>query len=256
MELAIQREWMKMARDNLQANRSKIIEEIMPDQKKIFAEKADQYELLVDREDYQHNILPALQNIVSFKELNVVELGAGTGRLTRLLTPLAKAIFGFDLSPAMLQVAAAKLSPHHHGQLAVADHRHIPLDSHVADIIISGWSYCYLVVSHKETWEQELTAGLAEIKRVLRPGGTFIILETLGTGYETPFVYESLVDYFAQLKNRGFQKTWIRTDFRFRSLAEASSSIGFFFGDEMAQKVIDNNWITLPECTGIWWQKI
>ena len=35
----------------------------MPDQKKIFAEQADQYELLVDREDYQQNILPALQNI-------------------------------------------------------------------------------------------------------------------------------------------------------------------------------------------------
>ena len=228
----------------------------MPDQSKIFAEQADQYEQLVEREDYQHNILPALQNIVSFEGLNVVELGAGTGRLTRLLAPFAKTLYGFDLFPAMLRVADAKLSPHHHGQLAVADHRHIPLDSHVADVIISGWSYCYLVVSHKESWEQGLAAGLAEIKRVLRPGGTFIILETLGTGHETPFVNDSLVDYFAYLENGGFQKTWIRTDFRFKSLAEASSSIGFFFGDEMAQKVIDNNWVILPECTGIWWQKI
>ena len=228
----------------------------MPDQKKIFAEQADQYELLVDREDYQQNILPALQNIVSFNGLNIVELGAGTGRLTRLLAPLTKTLYAFDLSPAMLQVAQTQLLPQHHGQLAVAEHRHIPLDDHVADVIISGWSYCYLVVSHKETWEEELVAGLAEIKRVLRPGGTFIILETLGTGHETPFVYDSLADYFAYLENAGFQKTWIRTDFRFKSLAEASSSIGFFFGDEMAQKVIDNNWVILPECTGIWWRKI
>ena len=95
----------------------------------------------------------------------------------------------------------------------------------------------------------------AEIKRVLRPGGTFIILETLGTGHETPFVNESLVDYFTYLENEGFQKSWIRTDFHFKSLAEASSAIGFFFGDEMAQKVIDNNWVILPECTGIWWKK-
>ena len=228
----------------------------MPDYEKIYTQQADHYELLVDREDYQHNILPALQDIVSFDGQNIVELGAGTGRLTRLLVPLAKTLHGFDLSPAMLQVAAAKLSPQSHGQLAVADHRYLPLDSHIADIIISGWSYCYLVVSHKETWEKELTAGLAEIKRVLRPGGIFIILETLGTGHETPFVYESLIDYFAFLENKGFQKNWIRTDYHFKSLEEASSSISFFFGDEMAQKVVDNNWVILPECTGIWWRKI
>ncbi|RAP21073.1 hypothetical protein C2W64_03656 [Brevibacillus laterosporus] len=27
---------------------------------------------------------------------------------------------------------------------------------------------------------------MSEIKRVLRPGGTAIIFETMGTGYETP----------------------------------------------------------------------
>lgn len=227
----------------------------MPNYKKIYAQQADQYELLVNREDYQHNILPALQNIVPFKGLDVVELGAGTGRLTRLLAPLAKSIYGFDLSPAMLQVADDKLSPQHHGQLAVADHRHVPLRNHTADVIISGWSYCYLVVSYKETWGKVLAAGLTEIERVLRPGGTFIVLETLGTGHENPFVYDSLGEYYAYLEDRGFQKTWIRTDLRFRSLEEASSSIGFFFGEEMAQKVIDQNWMIVPECTGIWWKK-
>lgn len=227
----------------------------MPDHKRIYLEQADQYEYLVECEDYQHNILPALQNIVSFKAMDVVELGTGTGRLTRLLAPLAQTIHGFDLSPAMLQVANAKLLPQYQGQLAVADHQHIPLDNHTADIIISGWSYCYLAVSHPETWKSKLDKGLAEISRVLRPGGTFIVLETLGTGHETPFVPESLTDYFTYLEENGFQKAWIRTDFQFESLEEASSSIGFFFGDEMAQQVIDNNWLILPECTGIWWKK-
>jgi len=228
----------------------------MPDYEKIYTQQADQYQLLIEREDYRQNILPALQNIAPLEGRNVVELGAGTGRLTRLLSPLAKTLHAFDLSPAMLQVAATTLSPLQRRRLAVAEHRHIPLVNHSADVIISGWSYCYLVVSHRECWEKELAAGLAEIKRVLRPGGTFIILETLGTGHETPSVPESLADYFTYLENAGFQNNWIRTDFRFKSLEEASSAIGFFFGDEMAQKVIDNNWIILPECTGIWWRKI
>ena len=56
-----------------------------------------------------------------------------------------------------------------------------------------------------------------------------------------------------ELLEQGFAYTWIRTDFKFESLAEAAALNRFFFGDEMAQRVIDNNWVILPECTGIWW---
>ena len=30
----------------------------------------------------------------------------------------------------------------------------------------------------------------------------------------------------------------------------------FFFGDELGDKVRQNNWVILPECTGIWWRRI
>ncbi len=228
----------------------------MPDHEKIYFEQADRYEHLVGREDYQHNLLPALQDIVDFSGKDIIELGAGTGRLTRLLAPLAATIHAFDHSPAMLRVAQTKVPSITRWQPAVADHRHIPLPPRSADIIVSGWSFCYLVMSNQETWEQELSKGVAEIERLLRPDGTFIILETLGTGHETPFVYESLADYYTYLERVGFQRTWIRTDFRFETLEEAESAIDFFFGEPLAQKVVDHHWATLPECTGIWWKSI
>ena len=28
----------------------------------------------------------------------------------------------------------------------------------------------------------------------------------------------------------------------------------FFFGDEMADEVVRQNWVVLPECTGVWWK--
>jgi hypothetical protein len=91
------------------------------------------------------------------------------------------------------------------------------------------------------------------MKRIVRPGGMIVLLETQGTGFASPHAPPPLVPYYAFLESAGFSSTWIRTDFRFESLTEAESLIRFFFGDELAQKVVDQNWIVLPECTGIWW---
>lgn len=50
-----------------------------------------------------------------------------------------------------------------------------------------------------------------------------------------------------------FGATWIRTDYRFESLDEAERLTRFFFGGALADEVVRRKWITLPECTGLWW---
>jgi hypothetical protein len=120
-------------------------------------------------------------------------------------------------------------------------------------LVISGWSICYLALSGPG-WQDELTRGLVEFQRVLKPGGKIIIIETLGTGYEFPERYEVLTPYFEFLESHGFQSTFIRTDYHFRDLDEAKELSAFFFGDELAQQVVEKNWVILPECTGLWWK--
>jgi ubiquinone/menaquinone biosynthesis C-methylase UbiE len=227
----------------------------MPDLEEVYSKHADQYDLLVSREDYQGNIFRALNEIRPFHALDVVELGAGTGRLTCMLAPVVKSIQAFDASQHMLDVAIARLQEGglRNWRVDVADHRDLPLENQVADVAISGWSIVYMVVWHKQTWQRELRKALAEMKRVLRPGGTIILLETLGTGHETPHPPDELQSYFAYLDSAGFSSTWIRTDYQFVSVAEAEALTRFFFGDELAEKVARANWSILPECTGIWW---
>lgn len=93
------------------------------------------------------------------------------------------------------------------------------------------------------------------MKRVLRPGGTAIIIETLGTATETPRPPSShLADLYSWLETgHGFASSWIRTDYQFVSLREAEELTWFFFGLEMAELVVREKLIILPECTGIWW---
>ena len=53
----------------------------MPSFAQIYAQHADEYDALVSREDYEGNLMPALQAIRALQRLDIVEFGAGTGRL-------------------------------------------------------------------------------------------------------------------------------------------------------------------------------
>jgi ubiquinone/menaquinone biosynthesis C-methylase UbiE len=225
----------------------------------IYAHHADHYEALVVREDYQGNILRALREIHPLEGQSVVEFGAGTGRLTLLLAPLVRSIHAYDGSAHMLEVATDKLKQTGllNWRTDVADNTRLPETDSSADMVIEGWSFAHAVGWYPDSWREEIGKALSEMRRIVRPGGTMILMETMGTGSETPKApTDGLAECYRWLETqRGFQHRSIRTDYRFESLAEAESLSRFFFGDEMAEAVLRNNWVILPECTGIWWLK-
>lgn len=226
----------------------------MPDHQLIYQEHAEEYERLISREDYQGRLLPALQGITGLEGKDVVELGAGTGRLTCLLARRVRSIRAFDASQAMLEVARRKLeqSGLRNWRLEAADHRHIPAPDGCAEIAIAGWSLCYLVDWSGAGWRAAVEQALAEMRRMLRTGGTLIVLETLGTGFETPHAPDNLQEYYNMLDTLGFSSTWVRTDYQFTSPSEAVELTRFFFGEELAGEVEAQERVILPECTGIW----
>jgi ubiquinone/menaquinone biosynthesis C-methylase UbiE len=227
-------------------------------QRKIYQTDGDRYEALISREDYSGNIPQALDEIVNIDGLDVIDLGAGTGRLAVMLAPRVRSMRAFDASEEMLRVCRERLAASglSHWQAEVADHRSIPVADHSADLAVSGWSVAYLYVWNPETWRVELEKWLGEMKRVLRPGSFVILFESLGTGNESPVHLEHLKDYYPWLEEVGFQHKWIRTDYKFESIEEAEELSRFFFGDSLGDRVRENNWLVLPECTGLWWLRV
>jgi ubiquinone/menaquinone biosynthesis C-methylase UbiE len=230
----------------------------MPSQKQIYLTEAGQYESLISREDYQANIPRALDEIVKVDGLDVLDLGAGTGRLANMLAPRVKSMRAFDLSAHMLEVVRDKLrkSGLKNGLAAVADHRALPLASHSADLMVSGWSVSYLAVWNPASWRDELEKWLGEMKRVLRPSSFIVLFESLGTGVESPIKLDHLKDFYPWLDEAGFQSKWIRTDYKFDAVEQSAEIAGFFFGDWMRDRINQNKWAILPECTGVWWKRI
>ena len=230
----------------------------MPTQEDIYKTEGDKYEALIACEDHQGNILKSLIEIKPLKNLVVYDLGAGTGRLAGLLAPLVKHVHAFDTSEEMLRVCREKFSRSEltNWQVDVADHRQLPVNDKSADLVVSGWSVSYLAVWQPASWRSELEKWMAEMHRILKPGAHIILLESLGTGNESPIKLKHLENYYPWLEEVGFKHKWIRTDYKFASLEEAEYLSRFFFGDELGDKVKKNKWQILPECTGVWWKEM
>ena len=225
----------------------------------IYRNRAEQFDRLAAREDARGNLFGALSEITPLSGLDVVEFGAGSGRLTRLLSVAVERIFAFDIEPAMLKQADASMraSGMTNWRLALGDNAGMPLASACADLVIEGWSFAHVIGWYPHDWLARTDAMLAEMTRILKPGGMAVLIETLGTGRRSPQPTEKLARLYRHWRERhGFESRWIRTDFQFASPEEADELTRFFFGDQLADECLTGDAVILPECTGIWWKRI
>jgi ubiquinone/menaquinone biosynthesis C-methylase UbiE len=228
----------------------------MPTFEEIYAEHGDMYDHLVSREDVRGNLIQALQEVKPLAGLDVIEFGAGTGRITRQLVPLVKFVRAYDASAHMLSVARRRLeeSGFTNWAVEVADNKALPAADASADLSIAGWAFGHQTEWAADRWQVEIGAAVDEMLRVVRPGGAAVIFETMGTGARTPAPpTPQLAAYYAWLENvRGFAYKWIRTDYHFESVDEGVELFRFFFGDGLAEMVAREGSVIVSECTGVW----
>lgn len=114
-----------------------------------------------------------LQLVASKNPTTVLDIATGTGDLAILMTSTsAKEIIGLDISAGMLEVGKKKIAERKLDskiQMVLGDSENIPYPDNYFDAITVAFG-----VRNFETLEK----GLAEILRVLKPNGIFVILET------------------------------------------------------------------------------
>jgi len=101
----------------------------------------------------------------------ILELGAGTGRISCPLADDGHAVLALDSMPSMLAALAQRVAARSRpGTITPieADMRRLPLDDASVDLVIAPFN----ALMHLYTWT-ELLACFREVQRVLLPGGTF-----------------------------------------------------------------------------------
>ena len=103
----------------------------------------------------------------------ILDIATGTGDLAiNLAETSAEEIVGLDISPGMLEVGKEKVKAKqldNRVKMIIGDSENMPFEDNTFDAITVAFG-----VRNFETLEN----GLKDILRVLKPGGTFVILET------------------------------------------------------------------------------
>jgi len=229
----------------------------MADYKNIYQTQADAYAELVSAEDHEGHLARTLRTLLAPADKTVVEVGAGTGRVTRILLDLnARHVVATELESSMLQQAQKTLADQRDRvRFAEADARRIPVDDKSADLYVAGWVLAHFRSWHPSSWKSEIRQCLDEADRVATDH--IAIIDTLGTGHNTPTVSSELAEYHAWLEEtQGFERTELRTDYKFASSAEAERVLPFFFGDRIYAHIPQGAApVVVPECTGLWTRK-
>jgi len=118
-----------------------------------FAQVAEAYDRA--RPGYPPEVGPWL---VGQRPVSVLELGAGTGRLTADLVRLGHDVMATDPLPEMLRLLTGRLPD---VRTAVASAEDLPLPDRSVDVVVSAQAFHWF----------EPARALPEIARVLRPGG-------------------------------------------------------------------------------------
>lgn len=124
---------------------------------------------LIDLAMRSRDVMAEREKLVPRAMGTVLEVGVGSGLNLALYAPAAARLYGLDPSAELERMARRRLR---HVRVPVrlimGSAEAVPLPDRSVDTVVSTWTLCSI---------PDPARALAEIKRVLRPGGCFIFIE-------------------------------------------------------------------------------
>ncbi len=126
--------------------------------------RPDLYELENRAIDPDGLVLAAMRELAPWAGRTLVDLGCGSGYWLPGNAAEASAVIGVEPDPALVTLAAARDG---RARVRPGSAEHLPLSDASVDVVHARFAYF---------WPPDCEAGLTEVLRVLRPGGTLVVV--------------------------------------------------------------------------------
>jgi len=172
------------------------------------------YEIENAAVDHERTLAAAVSATAKWEQRDLLDLGCGAGYWLPGYAEHARSVVGVEPDPSLLTAAAARSRD---VQVLRGSAEHIPLPDACVDVVHARFAYFF---------PPGCDAGLAEVMRVLRPGGTLVVIDNdhrwgqfadliAGSSWAAPQGSVNVTDrWWAE---RGAQRQAVRSSWQFQS---------------------------------------
>ncbi len=207
----------------------------------------DWYELENQAVDRAGHVLAAMRAIAPWAGRTLVDLGCGTGYWLSRYAGEAARVVGVEPDPALRPAALRAAGALPATEVLAGSAEHLPLADNSADIVHARFAYFF---------PPGADAGLAEVLRVLRPGGQLVVVDNdyrwgefagllAAAAARPPLQTAAIVD--AWWRDRGAARHEVRSELRFASRADLASVLSIEFPAAVARDWLRSH----PAATGL-----
>ncbi len=204
----------------------------------------DVYEIENRGVDPDGAILAAMRSIHDWQGERVLDLGCGSGFHLPLFAADAATVVGVEPHPPLVRRARARI----HGRLDGRGDRHVqvltgtaqrvPLADHSVDVLHARWAYFF---------GPGCEPGLAEVDRVLAPGGTAFVIDndatrsTFGAWFLRAYPAYDPVSVERFWSRHGWKRSQVDIRWSFGSRADFEQVVRIEFAPAVAEWILEHH---------------
>jgi SAM-dependent methyltransferase len=193
------------------------------------------YELENRAFDPDGSVWSALRSLAPWDGRDVLDLGCGTGFHLPAFAESARSVIGVEPHLSLAALARRRTRRRANGEVRVGQAESLPLPDASVDVVHARWAYFFGPGSEP---------GLAELDRVLRRGGTAVVIDndpttsTFGAWFRDGFpdVDPAAVESFWSA--RGWRRTPVRSAWRFEHREDLEAVVRIELPPESAERAL------------------
>ena len=192
------------------------------------------YELENQAVDRAGHVLTAMRRLAPWAGKTLVDLGCGTGYWLPRYASNAAGVIGIEPDPALRSAALRRTSSLPATEVLAGSAERIPLPDGSVDVVHARFAYFF---------PPGAEVGLAEVLRVLRPGGQLVAVDNdyrwgefarllAASASRSPLETAAIVDSW--WRERGARRHEVRSELRFASRADLAAVLHIELPDSVA----------------------
>jgi SAM-dependent methyltransferase len=191
--------------------------------------------------------------IASWTDRDVLDLGCGSGFHLPLFAATAGTVTGVEPHPDLVTLARRRTRRHRTISVLEGTAQATPLESNSVDVVHARWAYFF---------GPGCEPGLAELERVIRPGGTALVIDndpttsTFGGWFADGFPSVDVDAVEAFWAGQGWQRERVSMGWRFETREDLEEVVRIELPPRVADAALaSHEGLDVDYAVNLWWRR-